>query len=194
MTDFPPASPDPAGPMPQTPMPQTPAPHTPAPHTPAPAFRTRPWIKVVLALSLALNLGIAGMTAGAFLRHGGPPSADRDLGLGPLGDALTREDRKALRKAFVAAHPDLKKGAAALRADFDAVLAALRAQPFDPAALDAALATVALRNADRLETARGVIAGYLKAMPPEARAAFADRLEKTLSRAEKRDRWRRDQD
>lgn len=159
-----------------------------------PPPRTRGWIKALLAASLALNLAVAGVTAGAFLRHGGPPAADRDLGLGPLGDALTREDRKALRKAFVAAHPDLKKGLSALKGDFDAVIAALRAEPFDAAALDAALATVALRNADRLDTARNLIADYLKALAPEARAAFADRLEQALARAEKHDRKREDKD
>jgi uncharacterized membrane protein len=65
---------------------------------------------VLLAVSLALNLGMAGRGGGPFLRHhDGNPRGDQDFGLGPLGEALTREDRKALRKAFVAAHPDLDR-------------------------------------------------------------------------------------
>lgn len=153
--------------------------------TPPAAPGTRRWVKVLLAVSLALNLGVAGLAAGALLRPDGLPRGDRDFGLGPLGEALTREDRKALRKAFVAAHPDLDKGLAALRADFDAVIAALRADPFDPAALDAAFNTIAARNAERLETGRLLIADYLKTLPAEARADFADRLQKVLNRAEK---------
>ncbi|MBE2274969.1 MAG: periplasmic heavy metal sensor [Rhodobacteraceae bacterium] len=156
------------------------------PASAAPAA-TRTWIKVLLALSLALNLGIAGLAAGALLRHHDGPRGEHDYGLGPIGDALTREDRKALRQAFVSAHPDLgRRGLAALRADFDPLLVALRASPFDPAALDAALRAMADRNAERLETGRRVIADYLTAMSPTARAAFADRLESVLARAEKR--------
>ncbi len=153
----------------------------------APPAATRPWIKVLLAISLALNLGVAGLAAGAMLRSHDGPRGEHDFGLGPIGDALTREDRKALRQAFVTAHPDLgRRGMAALRADFDPLLVALRADPFDPAALETALRVMADRNAERLETGRRVIADYLTAMSPAARAEFADRLEEVLARAAKR--------
>lgn len=155
------------------------------PIAPPAAPPTRGWVKVVLALSLALNLGIGGVVAGSFLRNGGPPKVERDMGLGPLAEAMTREDWKAMRPAFLARHPDLKKGPDVLRADFDPVLAALRADPFDPAALDAALDVISTRNADRLASARVVIADYIKAMTPEARNAFAARLDEALIRGRK---------
>ncbi len=161
---------------------------------PAPAPRTRGWVKAVLALSLALNLVILGLVGGAFLRGDRPGGGDRDFGLGPLADALSREDRRALREAFAAAFPEASDTRAALRGDFSALLAALRAEPLDPAALDAAFAAIAARNADLLERGRSVIADYLKAMGPEARAAFADRLERALARGDRRDRWHGDDD
>jgi uncharacterized membrane protein len=162
---------------------------TPPPAQPTPVQqRTRGWIKILLAVSLALNLAVAGMAIGAFLRNGGPPQGRDDMGLGPLADALAPADRRALRKAFIDHFPDLRKGREALRADFDALLAALRAEPFDPVALDAALTVIATRNTERLDSGRDIIADYLKTMPDAARAAFADRLEKALERAA---RWGR---
>lgn len=156
---------------------------------PAPAPRTAGWVKALLALSLALNLGVAGLAAGAFLRDGGPPGRDdRAFGFGPLGEALDREDRKALRSAFFQSFPKLREGRAALRADFDALVAALRAEPFDPAALDAALATIAARNTEMLDTGRDLIATRLRSMDAAGRAAFADRLENALSRAARHSR------
>ncbi len=156
------------------------------------AKRTRAprWMQILLAISLALNLGVAGMAAGSFLRTAGPA---RDLGLGPLGDALSREDRRALRRAFVALHPELGRGAAALRGDFDPLLAALRADPFDPAALDAALEGIVMHNVGRMRSSRDLIAERLKAMTPQSRAAFAARLETIVARAAARvdKRWRK---
>ena len=162
-------------------------PVAPPPATAAP--RTAGWVKVLLALSLALNLAIVGLAAGAALRDGGPPMrGDRDFGFGPLGEALDRDDRKALRKAFLDSFPALKQGRAALRGDFDTLAAVLRAPDLDPAALDAALAQIASRNAEMLARGRDIIADHLKAMDAAGRAAFADRLEKAMDRAARHDR------
>ena len=61
----------------------------------------------------------------------------------------------------------------------------MRADPFDPAALKAALAALEARNAERLELGRTLIETRLIEMSPEERAAFADRLEKGLRRGGK---------
>lgn len=139
------------------------------------------WTKVLLAVSLAVNLLIGGLAVGAML---GPDHnrGGRDFGLGPLSEALSREDRKALRGAFLERHPDAREDRRAARAEFDALLAALRAEPFDADVLDAALQAVAARNTALLETGRELVAGRVKAMDPAERAAFADRLEKGLRR------------
>ncbi len=163
--------------------PMPPAPPPPPPPPPRPAGRG---IKIALAVSLALNLLVAGLAVGAMLR-GGPAPGGRDFGLGPLSEALSREDRSALREAFLNRHPDARAERRAMRAEFDTLLAALRAEPFDPAALDAALQAIAQRNTELLETGRGLVAARLKAMDAEARAAFADRLEDGLRRMGRRD-------
>jgi hypothetical protein len=60
-----------------------------------------PWGRIVLAVSLAFNLLIAGMYVGAKFSGKGPDKrGDRSqisaLAGGPYGRALSREDRKAL--------------------------------------------------------------------------------------------------
>jgi uncharacterized membrane protein len=151
---------------------------------------TRGWVKVLLAVSLALNLGVAGLAVGAFVRNGGPPARmeGRDFGLGPMGDALTREDRRALRRAFLQRFPELKAGRAALQADFAALTEALTAEPFEPDAVRASIAVIAERNSERLSTIRDILAEYLVSLSPEARAGFAERLQAALGRADRRDK------
>lgn len=144
-------------------------------------------LKIALALSLALNLCVAGVVAGAWLRDGPPHGGGKDYGLGPLSEALTRDDRKAMREIFVERHPDIREDRREAKAEFGVVVAALRAVPFDPVALDAALAGVAARNQSLLDTGRELVAERLKSLSPAERLAFADRLEDRLSRHGKRD-------
>ena len=84
----------------------------PAPAATLPRAPTRGWVKAVLALSLAVNLAVGGLFLGNLLREEvRAPRNDRDIGLGAVGQAMTREDWKAMRPAFLALHPDLKRGA-----------------------------------------------------------------------------------
>lgn len=150
--------------------------------TPVPP--TRGWVKVLLVLSLAVNLGIGGLFAGSYFAP--PKSKSRhELGLGPFAEAMNREDWKAMRPAFMARNPDLNRGETALRADFDPVLAALRAEPFDKAALQSTLESIGQRNADRLASARQVIVDYLATLSPQARQDYADRVEAAMRKAKK---------
>lgn len=146
--------------------------------------RTRGWVRALLVLSLAFNLGIAGLAAGVWL-GGGSESGHgsggrRDSGLGPLATAMGGEDWKAMRPAFVARNPDLKRGHAQLRADYDPLLLALRAEPFDQAAMQAALVTISQSNSHRLLSASEVIGDYLATLSDRDRAAYARRLEAAL--------------
>jgi len=150
----------------------------------APAPRTAGWVKLLLVESLGLNLAILGLAAGAALRDGGHPMrGDRGFGFGPLVEALDREDRKAVRTAFFKTFPELKQDRAALRGEFDALIALLRAPEVDPEALDAALSRIAQRSAGMLDHGRDIIGARLKSLDPASRAAFADRLEKAVDRA-----------
>ncbi|MCA0271378.1 MAG: periplasmic heavy metal sensor [Proteobacteria bacterium] len=136
-------------------------------------------MKIALILSLTLNLMIFGVMGGAMLAHGGrdDPRRVRDVGFGPYTEALSPEDRKALREAFFKAAPDFRKGREEARADVAALAAAIRAEPYDRAAVEAVMASQVARIEGRLQLGRGLLLDRLDAMGPEARAALAGRIE-----------------
>lgn len=147
------------------------------------------WLRVVLVLSLAANLAVAGGVIGALL--GGRPGEDtapreiaRELGLGPYLRALPEGERRALGRTVLREMRagDAPPPRAALRESFAQVLAALRAEPFDGGRF-AALLTAQTEAAERVRQAgQAALIERLDAMTPEARRAYADRLEAALRR------------
>jgi uncharacterized membrane protein len=142
-------------------------------------------VKIALAVSVALNLAVAGLAVGAWLGDGPHKGMPRDMSFGPFSEALDDADRRAIRRALLERVGEFREQREAARTEFEALLASLRADPFDPAALKAALAALEARNAERLELGRTLIETRLIEMSPEERAAFADRLEKGLRRGGK---------
>jgi uncharacterized membrane protein len=143
---------------------------------------TRPWVKVLLGVSLALNLAVLGVGIGAALRFADPDRrvVVRDVGFGPWSAALDRDDRAALHKRFLTERGRLSEGWRADRADRAALVAVLRADPLDLAALDALTARIAARGQDRVELGQALIRAHIVDMTPAQRAAFADRLAASL--------------
>lgn len=151
---------------------------------PAPAARTGRGLRIALGLSLALNLLVLGLVGGAYL-HGPPPPRDfdgREMGFGPFAEALRPEDRKALRRAILQRAPELREGREKRRQDMAALLQALRAEPFDPARLETVMDAQQAQLASQLAVGAGVVREYLIGLSAEARLAFADRLEASLTR------------
>ncbi|MDO9525380.1 MAG: periplasmic heavy metal sensor [Gemmobacter sp.] len=144
-----------------------------------PSFAARRWVKVILVISLALNLAVAGAIAGIALRNAGPdrPPAVRDVGFGPWGGALDRDDRRALRERFAAERDRFTGSWREEREDRKALVAVLRADPFDPSALDALSARLAARGVERMQLGERMIRAHILDMSPKQRAGFADRLE-----------------
>lgn len=149
---------------------------------PTPGPTTSRGVKIALALSVALNLAVAGLAAGAWLRDGPRGGMPRDMSFGPFSEALDDADRKAIRRSLLSRVGEFREQRQAAKAEFEALLVALRAEPFDPAAMQSALAAIEARNSERLELGRTLIETRLTEMSPEARRAFADRLEKGLRR------------
>ena len=147
---------------------------------------TRGW-RVVLIASLALNLAVLGAVGGWVLRHGlgpdhrhGPHAARMAQMGGPLTRALDAEGRDAVAaqlRGDGAAHAARR---AALRASLEALLADLRARPFDPARVETRLAAQRAQVTGRLEAGHAALLTHLAGMSDAGRAAYADRLEETL--------------
>jgi uncharacterized membrane protein len=148
-------------------------------------------LKIALAVSVALNLGIAGLIGG-IAWHGGPGGRGdmmvRDFGFGPFNDALSPEDRQALRQSVMDRAGDIRVARRQMQADGANILAALRAEPFDPAALAAVIDAQAGHLGERLKFGSDVIRDHILGLSPEARAAFADRLERRMRHGRDDDR------
>ena len=150
-----------------------------------------PWGRIVLAVSLAFNLLIAGMYVGAKLSGKGPDKrGDRSqisaLAGGPYGRALSREDRKALGQKFREQRRAAPNGRREMREIGLELAAAMQASPFQAETVTALLkrqsevvGRVQARNLDGF-------ADYLVAMTPEARMAYGAELEKILTRRKNR--------
>jgi len=156
---------------------------------PAPRQGASRLLKVVLFLSLALNLLIVGAVAGMILAHrpGDDPRL-RDAGLGPLAFVLDREQRDALRGQLKGHERDLRRNRVALRGDLQRLLQALRSDPFDPAVLQAILQDQARTVADRQQIGHQALVEAITAVSPDQRRDMADRIERALQRSEHRDR------
>lgn len=147
-----------------------------------PPFR---WARAVLFVSLALNLAVAGVVGGAALGRFGPDRHDfaaRDVGFGLFSEALSKEDRKALRRAYGQANPDIRGERQKMRDDLQTVLTVLRADPFEVDTLRQALETGAARINQRHERGQSIVLDHLAKMTMPERAAVADRLEASLKR------------
>ncbi len=142
--------------------------------------------RIAFLVLLGLNLAFAGFVAGGLMRDGGPRGhMVRELGFGPFSEALSSDDRRALRQQFFDRMPDFRETRRAMRAEMTEVIGVLRAVPFDPAAFRAAMDRMRKNMSERADIGRALIAERIAAMNDAERAVFADRLEKSLSRGGK---------
>ena len=140
------------------------------------------WARVVLIASLALNLAVVGVVAGAAWRFGGDRYDRRasDFSV-PYIRALSPADRRAIGKELRRAQGHETTGKAARGARFEQMSEALRAEPFDLARVEElSLQQRSAVNA-RLSAAQEIWLSYVAQMTPNERAAYADRLDEALT-------------
>ncbi|WP_439141873.1 periplasmic heavy metal sensor [Pseudooctadecabacter sp.] len=145
--------------------------------------KPRNWTKRLLVASLALNLLVAGVLAGAVLSGGPKGGLQRfDLTAGPLTRAMDGPRREALRDALRDSGAFRASDRRNIRADMTVLIETVRSDTFDEAAFRAAL----MRQRDRLQAGQAAVieavAAQIQDMSREEREAFADRLENQLRR------------
>ncbi|WP_421905017.1 periplasmic heavy metal sensor [Mameliella sp.] len=145
------------------------------------------WLRILLFLSLALNLLVVGAAVGFFLNGPPAPRGDRSDPVLPYTRAFDEDQRRELRRGLWRA---MRKDAGAMRAgylaDYQRGLDLLRQDPFDQAALAALLADQAARGVEVRARGQEVLLNFLAEMSPEERRAYADRLESELERMRSR--------
>lgn len=139
------------------------------------------WIKIVLALSLALNLAVIGLVSG-FLLRGGPDGA-RLPAMGyamPYVMALPKDLRRDVFNTVRG--DDTLPDRRARRAEYGAMIAVLRATPYDAEAARAILA----RQADGVSRVQNVAqSAWLDAvasLSDAERATYAQNMQEALKR------------
>jgi uncharacterized membrane protein len=140
----------------------------------------RGWMRWLLAGSLLLNillLGFGGAVAWR-LRHGA-------VGLVQSGmiRTLDPQDEQIMRQAFEAAQPQARAAQAQMRAAHLAVDAALRAEPFDPAALKTALDGWRAATDQFLASFEAPVLQGASAISPQGRREMADLGDRQAGRA-----------
>ena len=133
-------------------------------------------MRVILAISLALNLLVLGLIGG-FVMKGGHDAPRVSLGLGPIGQMLAPKDRREIGQ-ILRKRGDLKPARRSERASFfKSFGAAIRAEPFDPVAVSELLAQGDRRNATLQSAAQEAFVTQLTRMSQAERAQLAARVE-----------------
>lgn len=150
--------------------------------------RSPKWVKVVLVISLAMNLAVAGLVLGTFARGDGLRDrvehsiALRSLGLGPFSRALSPEDRDELRGRVTRDGVELREERRAVGRELRRIEQALRADPFDRAGVEAALARSRNLVVSLQEIGHTALLDQIETMSFEDRIALADSLEEVTRR------------
>lgn len=145
--------------------------------------KARPWVKILLFASLALNLAVVGLVAGALLS--GPRDRDRnpilrDLGFGPFVSALPNADKRALTNALREQAGPFRENRRELRRSMEAILDALRQDPFDAEAFSALIEDQRRWILRRQDIGAEALVARISEMTPAERAAYADSLSERL--------------
>ncbi len=147
------------------------------------AGRCPRWVRIALVLSLAFNLLLVGLIGGSVLAYrkwGMRPPAG-DIVIGAMTDALSRDDRRALRRAFLAERAGFEDRRDRIEDDTEDLVEALREEPWDEGKVTEIFARQQARTSDGLEAGQSLLLDRFRSMGTAERRAYADRLEELLS-------------
>jgi uncharacterized membrane protein len=147
--------------------------------------KSRPWMTIVLIVSLGLNLFLGSLMIGRWLsgpphRHAPfarterAPGAEANRFLERMASALPQEHRAGFEATFERHGERLGRAANEAREAREQVREALRKEPFDRAELDRAFETLRGRNNALQQEIQNAIAEGAAALPPDARERLAD--------------------
>ena len=137
-------------------------------------------IRIVLVVSLALNLTVIGAVAGLAVsgRGNDGPQQRMYFQFGLLGRVLDRSDRRVISDMMRRNGPR-PMSRDAMKLQVVEIARTLRADPFDPVALTGLIGTLRDHSARVQQNAQMVFVAHLAAMSAAERAKLADKLERS---------------
>ncbi len=157
------------------------------------APRTGRWLRAALGLSLAVNLLVVGLIAGAAYRFHGPHAVPHGMPRGAMHSygtpyimALPDDRRRAVFRDLRGKKDGGDMSRAARRALYDQVILALRAVPYEQQQVTQLLDRQRKATLRVQEASQTAWLAELAGMSDAERAAYADRLQDVLSRGRKR--------
>lgn len=143
------------------------------------------WVKFLLVASLAINLLVIGLAAGAAWRfsRNGPPDVVR--GGFAFVAALEKKDRRAMLSQLRNAGRDARQVG---REDMREILDLLRAENVDAAALDTLMSAQVARGHKVQNEVKAAILDQIGRMDASERLVYADRLQERLEKGHRRPR------
>lgn len=132
-------------------------------------------MKILLGVSLGLNMLVVGIAGGAFF-HKEEPKFIRDAAYGPYTRALSHEDRKAIGKALRGEAGDYRQNQPKIRASYDALKKALMADTYDSDLVHKLIMEQQAHGLKRYQVGQRLLLERLDAMSPHERRKFAERL------------------
>lgn len=153
--------------------------------------RTPRWVKLLLIASLAINVTVVGIMAGAAMRE---PVARADRmslpieGFRRVHRAMPDAEQAALRADLIAQRSNLRAARQQARALHEDFLAALIAQPYSEAAVREVFAAHRSNRDGVADLATEALLKRIAAMSPEARVDFAEKLRMSRRRGGRQNR------
>ncbi len=139
--------------------------------------------RVLLIVSLALNLFLGGLFAGHWLeawRRGPEPFQGRPpplrLHMGRMLERLPAEAREQATRVMERRREAMRKTVRAMHQARREVRRSLHAEPFDPARVERALEALRTRSSAAQAEMHAAMAELARELPPDARRALADGL------------------
>jgi uncharacterized membrane protein len=146
--------------------------------------KSRPWVLVLLVVSLALNLFLGGLMAGRWFsgpHHRAPmaaaergPAGEPNRILQRMAATVPPEHRGAFEAAIAKHHERIVQAATQSREARERVRDILRKEPFDRASLDLAFENVRVHNMALQSEIQAAIAEAASQLPPDARQRLSD--------------------
>ena len=151
--------------------------------TPKPGLR--PWLKIVLALSLALNLAVIGVGAGAAWRYHDAPHGSKHRRDKPpmLGRFIFKDiGRQEMHRLLKQHEGDSQSAADRRRAEMDQMITLLQAEKLDRTAVAAVLEAHIVETHQFLRLVVDVWGQRLEGLSLTERRRLAERMQHQLER------------